>query len=82
MELSEKAKEMRNKYAREYRQKHPEKLRLYNIRYWEKKATSYTPELQARELHNKGYTQRAIAEELSISLGTVNKYLNKNEQKK
>jgi len=80
MELSEKAKEMRNKYAREYRQKHPEKIREYNRRHWEKKAAGYTVEDQARELHNKGYTQRAIAEELNISLGTVNSYLNRNEQ--
>ena len=37
-ELSEKAREARNAYNREYYRKHPEKRAEYRIRYWEKKA--------------------------------------------
>ena len=77
MELSEKARELRNRYAREYRQKHPEKIREYNRRHWEKKANNYTPEIRAREMRDQGYTQREIAEDLNISLGSVNRILNK-----
>jgi len=75
--LSDKARELRNAYQREYRRKHPEKLRQYNARYWERKAANYTPEVRARELHTQGYTQRQIADELGVSAATVNKILNK-----
>lgn len=75
MELSDKAKELRNQYQREWKRKNPEKVKRYFLTYWEKKAAQITPEQQARELHEQGYTQRQIAEALSISLGTVNKYL-------
>jgi len=76
MELSDKAKELRNEYQRRYRRKNPDKLRKYNQRYWEKKAEQITPEQEARELSEQGWTQRQIAEQLNISLGTVNRYLN------
>lgn len=79
-ELSEAAKQARNDYQREYRRKHPEKLKQYMNRYWEKKAEQYTPEAKARELSSQGYTQRQIADLLNISLGAVNKYVNKHEQ--
>jgi len=77
MELSNKAKELRNAYQRAYRRRNPDKLKRYSERYWEKKAEEYTPEVQARQLQAEGYTQREIATELNISLGTVNTYLNK-----
>lgn len=76
-ELSEAARQARNDYQREYRRKHPEKQKEYMKRYWEKKAEQYTPEERARELSQQGYTQRQIATLLNISLGTVNKLLNK-----
>ena len=75
--LSEKARELRNAYQSEYRRKNPDKIRKYNVDYWERKAASYSPIMKAKELHENGYTQREIAEQLNISLGTVNKYLNK-----
>ena len=78
MALSEKARELRNAYQREWKLKHPEKVKQYFTDYWERKAAQYTPELRAKELQAQGYTQRQIAEELGISLGTVNGYLNKN----
>ncbi|HQO43895.1 MAG TPA: winged helix-turn-helix transcriptional regulator [Bacillota bacterium] len=79
-ELSEQARQARNNYQREYRRKHPEKLREYTRRHWEKKAEQYTPEARARDLSSQGYTQRQIADLLNISLGAVNKYVNKHEQ--
>lgn len=77
MELSDKARELRNGYQRQWIRKHPEKVKQYFTTYWERKAAAYTPEVRARELHAQGYTQRQIAEELNISLGTVNNILNK-----
>jgi DNA-binding CsgD family transcriptional regulator len=74
MELSEKARLARNAYQKRFRQKNPDKIRQYNVRYWEKLASD--PSRRARELQSIGYTQRQIAEELKISLGAVNAYLN------
>lgn len=37
-ELSEAAREARNAANREWRKKHPAKVREYNRRYWERKA--------------------------------------------
>lgn len=75
--LSEQARELRNAYQRRYRKNNPEKLKQYNIRYWEKKAANYSVEDQIRDLSLQGFTQREIAEQLNISLGTVNAYLNR-----
>lgn len=36
--MSEKAREARNAYHREYSRKNPEKMRQYRIRYWERRA--------------------------------------------
>ena len=38
MELTDKAREARNAYQREYMRNHTEKHREYNLRYWEKQA--------------------------------------------
>jgi DNA-directed RNA polymerase specialized sigma24 family protein len=76
MDLSEKARQLRNAYQHEWRKKHPEKARQYNETYWERKASSYTPADKARDLQAQGYTQRQIAEALGISLGAVNAILN------
>ncbi len=77
MELSKKARELRNKYQRDYRVKHPEKIRQYFKTYWEKRAANYTPDLRAKELKEQGWTQRQIADELGVSAATVNTILNK-----
>ena len=37
MQISEEAREARNRYYREYRAKNREKIREINRRYWEKK---------------------------------------------
>ena len=75
--LSEQARQIRNAYQREYRRRNPDKLKQYVIRYWEKKAALYTPEARANKLHRQGLTQRQIAVEMGVSLGTVNAWLNK-----
>jgi len=77
MELSHKAKELRNKYQREWKRKNSEKVKQYFKTYWEKKSASYSIADQAKDLHLQGYTQREIAAEMGISIGSVNKYLNK-----
>ena len=37
-ELSDKARELRNAHQREWKLKHPDKVRQYNVDYWERKA--------------------------------------------
>jgi len=74
--MNEAGRQKRNEAAREYRRKNPDKIQMYNIRYWEKKAEKEnTPEFIANKLHEAGYTQREIAEEIGISLGQVNQLL-------
>lgn len=75
--ISNEAKEVRNAYQRAWRKRNPEKLKEYMNTYWERKAAAYTPEVRAKELHKQGYTQREIADALNISLGSVNRILNK-----
>lgn len=45
--LSDKAREKRNQYAREYRKKNKDKIAEYNRRYWEKKAQEEKEDKQA-----------------------------------
>lgn len=78
-ELSEEARRLRNLYFREWKRKNLDKVRLYDISYWERKARNITPLMRVKELHAQGKTQRQIAEELGISLGCVNKFLNMDE---
>jgi len=75
MELTDKAKEARNKYQRMYRLKNPDKIRQYNIQYWEKKVDPVGTKV--RQLSKQGLSQRAIAEKIGISLASVNAILNK-----
>lgn len=77
MELSEKARQLRNENARIWRKNNPDKVREYNSIYWERKAAAYTDSQRAKDLKAKGLKQREIACIMNISLGTVNGYLNK-----
>jgi len=73
--LSDKAKELRNAYQRQWKRKNPDKVKQHFINYWERKADPTGAKV--RKLNKQGLSQRAIAEALNISLGTVNNYLNK-----
>lgn len=75
MELSNKAKEARNAYQRAYRIKNTDKIKQYNIEYWERKVDPIGAKV--RQLSKQGLSQRQISEKLSISLGAVNAILNK-----
>jgi DNA invertase Pin-like site-specific DNA recombinase len=75
MELSEEARKLRNEYQRQYRQKNRDKIRQYNVNYWERKARESSPENQVKELSEQGLTQREISDFMGISLGLVNKLL-------
>lgn len=74
MELTDKAKETRNAYQRAYRIKNPDKIKQYNVNYWERKADPTGAKV--RQLSKEGLSQRQIAEKLNISLGSVNGILN------
>ena len=76
MELSERARELRNAYQQKWRRKNANKMKQYAANYWEKKAASYSMANEAMELSQAGFTQRQIAVQLNISVGTVNKILN------
>jgi len=73
--LSEQARKLRNEYQRKYRQRNPEKIRQYNVNYWEKLAREGSPTDQVKNLSSQGLTQREIAAKLDVSLGFVNKCL-------
>ena len=44
MELSNKARQLRNEYQRNYQKSHPNKIKEYAARYWEKKAGKADPD--------------------------------------
>lgn len=82
--LSAKALEIKKAYYKEWRKNNRDKLKASIARYWEKKAGNVTSdpeekplttEAKARALKQAGKTQREIAKELNISLGTANKLL-------
>ena len=73
MELTDKAREARNRYQRIYRLKNPDKIRKYNAQYWERKADPTGAKV--RQLSKQGLSQRKIAELLGVSVGTVNRWL-------
>lgn len=76
--MNEAARKLRNAYQKEWKLLHPDKVRKYNSDYWERKAAGYTVIQKARDLRQKGMTQREIAKELNISVGAVNAYLHTN----
>ena len=87
MELSQDALQGRRRYQRQWREKNPDKNREYQRTFWERKAEIYSAEqksidlkAETQKLRTNGLTQREIAKQLNISVGSVNKYLNRNEQ--
>ena len=75
---SEAARKARNKYQRTYRKENPDKVRQYNNTFWERRAERELNDIafQVKQLAKAGLTQRAIAEQLNVSLGQVNRLLN------
>lgn len=78
MELSKAARESRNQYMRAWKKKNKDKVRQHTKDYWERRAERELsdPVFQAKQLAKRGMSQRQIADELGLSLGTVNRYLN------
>lgn len=77
MKLSAEAKAAKCAYQKAWARRNPDKVQQYMANYWERKAAEMnTPKAKARELSANGYTQRQIADELGVSVGTVNTYLN------
>ena len=72
--LSEKARKLRNAYQRQYRINNPDKIRQYNVDFWERKVDPIGAKV--KQLNKKGLSQRQIADKLNISLGKVNMILN------
>lgn len=73
-QIGDKAKELQANYLCEWRRRNPDKLRQQHPNYWERKADPFGSKV--KKLSKKGFTQRAIAKELGISLGAVNTILN------
>lgn len=48
MEIRELARQEQNKYHREWRAKHPDKVRETNRRYWERRAAKLAAEREAQ----------------------------------
>ena len=82
--LSKAAREVKLAYQKAWRDSNKKKVQASQQRYWEKKAANVTsdpegepltPEAKAKALKQAGRTQREIAKELNLSLGTVNRLL-------
>lgn len=80
MEMSEEAREARNRYMREWKLKNADKLREYNAKYWERKAAAVPIEQRAYLMHFQGYSLREIADRLKVSHMTVSRILKQYQQ--
>ncbi len=71
LKISDKAKEARNEYQRQWRQKNRDKLKKYNAAYWEKKAKQdETPLDRAIENYatdNRNNVTDKFSNELSVT---------------
>ena len=74
--MSEAARQKANEYQRNWRLKNPDKLRQYNVDYWERKANEpETIETQVKNLHNQGKSLREIGLTIGISHMKVKRIL-------
>ena len=74
--ISPEAKQKEREYLRQWRKKNPEKVRQYNVNYWERKAnTTESIETRIKNLHQQGMSLRDIAREFGVSHMTVKRIL-------
>jgi transposase-like protein len=75
-QMSNEGRQAANEAMRKWRQKNPDKIRQYNITYWERKARE-GQNIKSRviHLHEIGYSLREIGQELNISHMTVKRML-------
>lgn len=78
MELSEAARQARNAYQREYKRKNADRIRQYNIDFWERKAMEANEEpieVKVLKLHRQGFSLREIAAKVGINHVKVSRIL-------
>jgi len=81
MKLSEEAREARNRYAREWKKRNPEKVKATLARYWEKKAATQCKYFSSVvKLHEQGLTVPEIASRLEKSELEVTEVLDQYNQ--
>jgi DNA-directed RNA polymerase specialized sigma subunit len=76
--MTDKARKARNEYQKQFRAKNPDKIRQYNINYWERKAMMLkgeTIESKVIELKKQGFSLREIGLKLGISHMKVSRIL-------
>jgi hypothetical protein len=75
--LSDEAREARNAAQREWKRKNPDKVRQYNVNYWEKKAAAEGEPLEVKilKLHEQGFSLRDIAVKVGINHVKVSRIL-------
>ncbi len=77
--ISPEAREAYNRYNREWRRKNPDKIRQYNVTYWERKAAQGNdPEnlpQRVNQLKEQGRSLREIGHQLGISHMKVKRLL-------
>jgi ATP/maltotriose-dependent transcriptional regulator MalT len=77
-QMSEAARRKAREYQRLWRQRNPDKVRQYNINYWERKANEDNiPSLETRvnDLKKQGLSLRDIGKKLNISHMKVKRLL-------
>lgn len=83
--LSDEAREARNRYNREWKKKNPDKIRAAQARYWQKKAAKIEeeyelPEVRVYKLHRQGLSLREIAAVVGINHVQVSRILKRIEK--
>ena len=74
--MSEAARQKAAEYMRSWRSKNPDKLKQYNVTYWERKAnTPEAIETRVLNLHYQGKSLREIGLILGVSHMKVNRIL-------
>ncbi len=76
--MNKEAMQAQRDYVNNWRKKNPEKVKQYREAYWTKKAgaNTQTKQEKALNLRSAGLTQREIAKQMGVSVGTVNRWLN------